>query len=140
MEAMAQRMKMESGHFWDVLFRKVPAPPGWAAAWSDAFAAESLPSTLTRRLQSVKVNRVTEEHKFNIARGQKRGDKFLQKITASKYTQTSLAAALGITPALMSMYRRADDPRPIPRERAEKIEALTGWKATARNWPGGIVS
>jgi len=98
-------------------------------------------NTLTPALTAVKVNvnkPVTDEHRFNISRGQKRGDKFLQAITAAEFTQKTLAERLEIAPALLSMYRK--EKRPIPRERAEEIEKLTGWKATPKNWPGGIVS
>lgn len=97
--------------------------------------------TLTATVNTVKVNvnkPVTDEHRFNIAKGQKRGDKFLQAITKADFTQKTLAEKLDIAPALLSMYRQGK--RPIPRERAEEIERLTGWKATARNWPGNIVS
>lgn len=98
-------------------------------------------STLTQSLTGVNVNvnkTVTDEHRFNIAKGQKRGDAFLKAITAKGYTQGTLADAIDIKPALLSMYRNGK--RPIPRDRAERVEALTGWKATKGHWPGGIVS
>jgi hypothetical protein len=39
---------------------------------------------------------------------------------------------------MLSMHRKAKDGRPIPRDRAEKIEKLTGWPADAAHWPNGI--
>jgi len=98
-------------------------------------------STLTDVLMPVKVNvnTVTDEHRMNIAKGQKPDDLAFAKVLAGKeFTQKRLAGQLRITPALLSMYRTGK--RPIPRDRAAKVEELTGWKATPRNWPGGIVS
>ena len=37
-EAFARRLEMPPGDFWAVVYRKKPPPPGWAAAWADAFA------------------------------------------------------------------------------------------------------
>lgn len=97
------------------------------------------PKSLTKKLTPVNVNSaVTEEHRMNIAKGQKPGDKFMAAITAKGFSQGRLAAALGVKPALLSMYRNGK--RPIPQDRADKVQELTGWKATGRNWPGGIVS
>lgn len=100
---------------------------------------EGTKGSLTGKLTPVNVNRpVTNEHRMNIARGQKPDDKaFSRALAEQNFTQKRLAVHLRITPALLSMYRMGK--RPIPQERAEKVEALTGWKATARNWPGGIV-
>jgi hypothetical protein len=36
------------------------------------------------------------------------------------------------------MYRRKV--RKIPQSRANKVQALTGWPATLKGWPGGIIS
>lgn len=93
---------------------------------------------LTKKLTRVNTTRVTDEHRINIAKGQKPGDKFMSAIAAKGFTQGQLAAAVGINPALLSMYRSGK--RPIPEARARRIEELAGWKATLRNWPGGIVS
>lgn len=52
MEAFARRLKMEPGDFWAVVYREKPAPPGWAAMWSEAFAplvsltSQHIPSTV----------------------------------------------------------------------------------------------
>ena len=96
------------------------------------------PKSLTRKLTRVNTNGVTDEHRINIAKGQKPGDKFMSAIAAKGFTQGQLAAAVGVNPALLSMYRSGK--RPIPEARAKRIEELAGWKATLRNWPGGIVS
>ena len=91
----------------------------------------------SERASRVNVNKVTDEHRFNIAKGQG-GGRFASVITKAKFTQRTLAEKLGIPPSLLSMYRK--EKRAIPLSRAEEIERLTGWKATAKNWPGGIVS
>lgn len=72
-----------------------------------------------------------------ISEGSKGGkDPFLAAIRARGYTLRSLAAKVGCPPSLLSMQRKGD--RPIPGERAAKIEKLTGWPATAKAWPGGL--
>lgn len=68
----------------------------------------------------------------------KRGDSFMAVIRSKGYTMRSLASELGTHASLLSVQRKGD--RPIPRERAEKIQQLTGWPADAAHWPGGIVS
>lgn len=100
---------------------------------------EALIKTLTPREQSHTVNSsmMTAVHKVAISAGRKKKDAFLQAIRAKGYTLRGLATALDIPPSLISMYRGGD--RPIPSDRADRIEALTGWKATRGNWPGGIV-
>lgn len=112
-----------------------------AAARKLADKLGSTKSSLTGKLTPVNVNKaVNAEHRFNISRGQKRrGDvKFIDALAERDYTQKTLAEKLNIAPALLSMYRRGK--RPIPRDRADKVQELTGWKATLANWPGGIVS
>ena len=36
-EAFARRLEMPAPDFWAVVYRKKEPPPGWAAAWADAF-------------------------------------------------------------------------------------------------------
>jgi hypothetical protein len=72
-----------------------------------------------------------------ISKGSKSGkDPFLVAIRAKGYTLRSLATKVGCPASLLSMQRKGD--RPIPGERAAKIEKLTGWPATAKGWPGGL--
>lgn len=72
-----------------------------------------------------------------ISEGSKGGkDPFLQAIRAKGYTLRSLADAVGCPVSLLSMQRKGE--RPIPGDRAAKIEKLTGWPATAKTWPGGL--
>lgn len=71
-----------------------------------------------------------------ISEGHDRKDPFLKAIRAKGFTLRSLAAEIGEQPSLLSMQRSGD--RPMPYERAKKIEKLTGWPATAANWPGGL--
>lgn len=72
-----------------------------------------------------------------ISAGGKRGrDPFLSAIRAKGYTLRSLAGAIGTLPSLLSMQRKGD--RPIPTDRAEQIQALTGWPADRKHWPGGL--
>lgn len=74
-----------------------------------------------------------------ISEGSKGGkDPFLRAIRARGFTMRSLAAKLGCPPSLLSMQRRAEDPRPMPTDRAQKIEQLTGWPADKKHWPGGL--
>lgn len=72
-----------------------------------------------------------------ISEGSKGGkDPFLKAIRAKGYTLRSLADAVGCPVSLLSMQRKGE--RPIPGDRAAKIEKLTGWPATAKAWPGGL--
>lgn len=77
-------------------------------------------------------------HKIAISKASKGKGPFFDAVRASGLTMRGLAEAVGCLPSLLSMYRRRDDPRPIPRDRAEAIEKLTGWPADAKHWPGGI--
>jgi len=136
-EAMQRKLRKEADALEPIIARFLAQEQELMRLEDEAATSDTLTSALT----AVKVNvnkPVTDEHRFNISKGQKRGDKFLQAITAAEFTQKTLAEKLDIAPALLSMYRK--NKRPIPRERAEEIEKLTGWKATLRNWPGGIVS
>lgn len=63
-------------------------------------------------------------------------DPFLVAIRAKGYTLRSLAEKVGCPASLLSMQRKGV--RPIPGERAAKIEKLTGWPATTKHWPGGL--
>lgn len=95
---------------------------------------------LHSRSQKATVNDMNADARLNMSRAASPDDPFVKAVRAAKMTQSGLARKLKIAPSLLSMYRRKDDPRPIPQDRAAAIEALTGWKATAKNWPGGIVA
>jgi ribosome-binding protein aMBF1 (putative translation factor) len=77
--------------------------------------------------------------KMNMSLAKSAGDPFGKACREKGLTQNGLAKKLKITASLLSMYRREKDPRPIPQARAEEVERLIGWKAIAKNWPGGIV-
>lgn len=104
--------------------------------------SEKLKRRLRRREQSAKVVNSAVElapaHRIAISKGRKGKSPFLDAVRASGYTLRGLAEAVGCLPSLLSMYRSSDEPRPIPRDRAEAIEKLTGWPADAKHWPGGI--
>lgn len=95
------------------------------------------PKALHTRSQRARVNDVDNAAKLNMSRSSS-DDPFTKACRAKDLTQNGLADKLGIPASLLSMYRRGV--RRIPQARAERIEALTGWKATAKNWPGGIVA
>lgn len=108
------------------------------AADREFFMGLSKPLTKREHSHTVNSSMMTAVHKVAISAGRKKKDAFLNAVRAKGLTMRGLAAELDIPPSLISMYRSAEDPRPIPRERAERIQALTGWPADARHWPGGI--
>lgn len=73
------------------------------------------------------------DHRLAISKSRKGDDAFKKAI--GRYTQNELAKAVGISPATLSFYRNG---RKVPKKTADDIERLTGFKATAKNWPGGI--
>lgn len=80
------------------------------------------------------------ESRIAISKGRS-ADPFIEVIRSVKpkgFTLRSLAKRLKCSVSLLSMQRRADNPRPIPRDRAEEIEELTGWPADSKHWPGGL--
>lgn len=117
-----------------------------AAALEEAAAArEALRSGEQMRI--VSSDMLDQAHKTAISAGQRRAaggdDAFGRAINAAGYSVRSLAAALGVSQALVHAHRKAKgeaNSRPIPRERAEQIEQLTKWPADARHWPCGIAS
>lgn len=69
------------------------------------------------------------------------GDPFITTALASGYSLNTLAAAVGVSPAMLAAHRKPKgepNSRMISKARAEAIETLIGWKADARHWPGGI--
>lgn len=80
------------------------------------------------------------ENRIAISKGRS-DDPFIATIRAAKpkgFTLRSLAKRLGCSVSLLSMQRRAESPRPMPTDRAELIEQLTGWPADKKHWPGGL--
>lgn len=76
-------------------------------------------------------------HRVAISQGRTPKNPFMAKVGAAGLTLRSLAKRLDVQVSLLSMYRMKDG-RPIPRARAERIAALTGWPADAAHWPNGI--
>jgi len=101
--------------------------------------AAAMKEGLHTRSQKARVNDVNASAKLNMSRSSS-SDPFVKAIRAKPFegTQNDLARALEIPVSLLSMYRKGK--RRIPQARAEAVEKLTGWKATAKNWPGGIVA
>lgn len=91
---------------------------------------------LHKRLREASVNPdMDSDHRLAISRSRKGDSAFRKAIAASNFTQNGLAKAVGLTQAGLTFYRQG---RRIPKDKAEAIEKLTGWKASAKNWPGGI--
>lgn len=78
----------------------------------------------------------TDSRNIAISEGRSGRDPFLKAIRAKGYTLRSLADAVGCPVSLLSMQRAGQ--RPMPYERAKRIEKLTGWPAAAKDWPGGL--
>jgi DNA-binding transcriptional regulator YdaS (Cro superfamily) len=130
-------------------------PHGIPAEWAEAIAdvtAGAIPvsdwpkviasprhrrTDLHKRLRSSSVNGdMNADHRLAISKGAK-ADAFQKAIVARGFSQNSLAKAIGINPAVLSLHR--NKLRRIPKARAEEIERLTGWPADAKHWPCGIV-
>ena len=118
------------------------------AALLEAAGDEGLPgdmdvnTVLHNRSHTSRVNsnNMHADHRLAISEGAK-NDPFSKAIRAAKptkFTQNTLAKAVRIPASLLSMYRKGL--RKIPLSRAKEIQALTGWPADAKHWPGGIVS
>jgi len=117
----------------------------WLSVAADLIMANPGPAIrrrLRRREQQGNVNSSTVEmapaHRIALSKASKSKGPFLDAVRAKGYTLRGLADAVGCLPSLLSMYRNSDEPRPIPRDRAEAIEKLIGWPANAKHWPGGI--
>ncbi|HYF24102.1 MAG TPA: hypothetical protein VD931_00035 [Baekduia sp.] len=69
-------------------------------------------------------------------------DPMVQAANAAGFSMRSLAKALKpeLSVGSLSQYRARGKAhsRPVPRWVAEQIERLTGFRATASNWPNGI--
>lgn len=97
------------------------------------------PQVLHKRLRSATVNDVSmhAEHRLAISKGHK-DDAWTKALRGAGFSQNSLAKAVGVNQAVLSLHRQKL--RKIPLSRAKAIEAKTGWPADARHWPCGIVS
>lgn len=123
----------------------VIAAAGLTDADRDFFISVGLqPITKPARVSSDMVN----SHRIALSesRSKKGSDPFLTAIRNGKpraFTLRGLAAALDISQPMLSAHRKPKghaNSRPIPRDRAEQIAALTGWPADARHWPCGFSS
>lgn len=94
---------------------------------------------LHKRLRPSRMNvDMHADQRLAISKGQGGDLSFRNAIRAKGFTQNSLAKAVGVSPAVLSLHR--NKLRKIPRARAEAIAKLTGWAADARHWPCGIVA
>lgn len=99
--------------------------------------AERAPEGLHRVNIGDRVNTSMQTvHRVAISQGRAKTP-FQAKLGEADLTLRSLAKRLGVPVSLLSMYR-AKDGRPVPRDRAERIEKLTGWPADDKHWPNGI--
>lgn len=118
-------------------------PAEWAKAIAQSFRSVPVsewpkvihpPRVLHKRLRRATVNsEMHADHRQAISRSRPGDEAFRNAI--GRYTQNELAKAVGISPATLSFYRNG---RKVPKKVADDVERLTGFKATAKNWPGGI--
>lgn len=88
---------------------------------------------LRPREHSSSVNRdMTGVHKVAISKGRS-GDALAVAARKAGMTVTGLAKRVGVSKALLSMGRTGE--RSIKRDVCERIDALIGFAATAKNWP-----
>lgn len=71
--------------------------------------------------------------RVRISGGKGEGDPFVEALNASHYTMRSLAEKLGVSHALLSRARTGDIS--LGADVAKRIEDLTGFKASRKNWP-----
>ena len=93
-EAFARRLQMEPGDFWAVVYRKKPAPPGWARAWADAFApltSEHIHNTIDTVTPAPSSNALRSRAQFS---DETRQTKFAQIIAKKGKTFADVAEAL----------------------------------------------
>lgn len=90
-------------------------------------------------------NMTPEQHGMAVSmgRGRARKNRLVMAANASKMTLRQLADAVSerlgrkIHVSQLSMAQ-GETPRPIPRDVADAIEAITGFRAVNANWPGKI--
>lgn len=121
--------------------------------WADVLAAQSngrlplsiwpkiihRPRVLTRALDRVKTVDMDLSHRLAISegRGGSHDQRFKEAMKKAGYTQEGLAEAANISPSMLSRARAKK--RAIRVSKARRIQALIGWPADDRHWPGGIV-
>lgn len=86
--------------------------------------------------QGNSVNNMFTSHPLATSAGRGKNDPMIRLANRAGYTLRSLAEAVDMSPAALSMARRGT--RSVRERAAKKIEALIGFKATAAHWPGGI--
>lgn len=82
------------------------------------------------------VNNMFTSHPLATSAGRGKGDPMIKLANRAGYTLRSLAEAVDMSPAALSMARRGT--RSVRAQAAKKIETLIGFKASAAHWPGGI--
>lgn len=159
--ALVRRWKREVGWSdddWSGLVRAMPED--WAVAirditdgevpldaWSKLIPSPHRKRVLPKRSQKsiVNSNKMNAEHKIAISRGQDPKDEFVDCVRWAGFTQNGLAEKLEIPKSLLSMHRRRRNARPVPTQRAQRVQQLTkskkypqGWPADDDHWPGGL--
>lgn len=89
-----------------------------------------------REQDATDVNNMFTSHPLATSAGRGKGDPMIKAANKAGHTLRSLAEAVGMSPAALSMARRGT--RSIRAQAASKIESLIGFKASAAHWPGGI--
>jgi len=89
---------------------------------------------------------MSADHRANLATSQlqhsKRFSKWIREPEHGRWTINGLSKAVPMAASSISQaQRRKNDPlsRPIRKDRAERIQQLTGWPADEAHWPGGIL-
>lgn len=124
-EAFARRLEMPPGDFWAVLYRKKPAPPGWAGAWAAAFAPlTSLGENDT--LDTMDATGIVPARRGRPSTRQKHP--FVEALLKKQITVAEVADRVKRSPnTVKAWYKPAGrDFRPIPRDIA----------VTLRDWLG----
>lgn len=124
-EAFARSLKMPVGEFWAVLYRKKPAPSGWAAAWSEAFE----PLTTAAEFGTLDTMDATEISPARRGRPSTRPrHPFVAMLKKRRLTIAEVAATVKRSPSTVKAWYKpaGDDFRPIPRSIAESLRELYG--------------
>lgn len=96
---------------------------------------------LRGRQRSVTARGMVSAARAHISAGKSKGanegasDPLIEAANAKGHTMRSLAEAVGVPASIISRARKGS--RRIKRSAAQAIEKLTGFPATAANWPGG---
>jgi len=106
----------------------------WEEALRKLETIEAERPTLKRPSQSGNTGKdMVNAARVRISGGKGEGDPFVSALNASNFTMRSLAERLGVSHALLSQARTGKIS--ISAELASRIEELTGFKASRKNWP-----